>query len=236
LGHALIYHFPEFYPYFSHDHFVYAGINHHNHNHLMSRYDGMDGIKTGYIRASGFNLVASAKRGSTRLIGVVFGGHSTLERDNRMALLLDQAFTQEESDKSSTRASNAPVNSAEGDADDNAGDDGYVGLPAKVAAIFPQQTRGTRAPTSATIDDSESSKTWGIQIGAYTDADVGQQALSALQHNLPQLADAVPMVQKVAYNNTTVYRARLTAIDQKAAEEACAHVARQGQPCQVVSP
>ncbi|MDP9127830.1 MAG: D-alanyl-D-alanine carboxypeptidase, partial [Pseudomonadota bacterium] len=51
LGHALIYHYPNYYPYFSHDNFVYAGINHHNHNHLMDRYDGMDGIKTGYIRA-----------------------------------------------------------------------------------------------------------------------------------------------------------------------------------------
>ena len=92
LGHALIYHFSQFYPYFSHDSFTYAGIYHHNHNHLMDRYDGMDGIKTGYIRASGFNLVASAKRGNVRLIGVVFGGHSTLARDNRMAQLLDQAF------------------------------------------------------------------------------------------------------------------------------------------------
>ena len=68
------------------------GLYHHNHNHLMDRYDGMDGIKTGYIRASGFNLVASAKRGRVRLIGVVFGGHSTLERDNRMAQLLDHGF------------------------------------------------------------------------------------------------------------------------------------------------
>src|SRR5262249_52516122 len=93
LGYALIYHFPQYYPYFSHDNFVYAGIAHHNHNHLMDRYDGMDGIKTGYIRASGFNLVASAKHGERRLIGVVFGGHSTTARDNRMAQLLDDAFT-----------------------------------------------------------------------------------------------------------------------------------------------
>ena len=43
LGHALIYHFPQYYKYFSHDSFTYAGIYHHNHNHLMDRYDGMDG-------------------------------------------------------------------------------------------------------------------------------------------------------------------------------------------------
>ncbi|HIJ85328.1 MAG TPA: D-alanyl-D-alanine carboxypeptidase [Magnetococcales bacterium] len=94
LGYALIYHFPQFYPYFSREQFKYAGISHRNHNKLMSRYQGMDGIKTGYIRASGFNLVASTVRGSTRLIAVVLGGRSSVERNNRMAALLDQSFAQ----------------------------------------------------------------------------------------------------------------------------------------------
>ncbi len=94
LGYALVYHYPQYYPYFSRDGFTYAGVHHHNHNHLMSRYRGMDGIKTGYIRASGFNLVASTVRGPTRLIGVVFGGRSAVARDNKMATLLDQAFAQ----------------------------------------------------------------------------------------------------------------------------------------------
>ncbi len=94
LGYALVYHHPQFYPYFSREGFTYAGVHHNNHNHLMSRYRGMDGIKTGYIRASGFNLVASTVRGPTRLIGVVFGGRSAVARDNQMAALLDQAFAQ----------------------------------------------------------------------------------------------------------------------------------------------
>ena len=92
LGYALVYHHPQFYPYFSLEGFTYAGVHYGNHNRLMRRYQGMDGIKTGYIRASGFNLVASTVRGSTRLIGVVFGGRSAAKRDNKMAALLDQAF------------------------------------------------------------------------------------------------------------------------------------------------
>ncbi len=94
LGSALIRQFPRFYNYFSLVKFSYAGNNYHNHNHLMSRYQGMDGIKTGYIQTSGFNLVASAKRGEIRLIGVVFGGSSPFTRDQRMARLLDDAFNQ----------------------------------------------------------------------------------------------------------------------------------------------
>ncbi|MBF0133748.1 MAG: D-alanyl-D-alanine carboxypeptidase [Magnetococcales bacterium] len=109
LGYALIHHFPEFYPYFSREKFSYAGVTHRNHNRLMSRYPGMDGIKTGYIRASGFNLVASTVRGSTRLIAVVFGGRSALSRDNKMAALLDQSFAQLQNGKPERR-----VNTADG--------------------------------------------------------------------------------------------------------------------------
>jgi D-alanyl-D-alanine carboxypeptidase len=92
LGRALIAHFPQYYRYFSTTNFVYAGQAHANHNHLMSRYEGMDGIKTGFIRASGFNLVASASRGNTRLVAAVFGGTSAYARDQHMAGLLDDAF------------------------------------------------------------------------------------------------------------------------------------------------
>jgi D-alanyl-D-alanine carboxypeptidase len=92
LASALITHFPEFYGYFSENAFVYNGAHYHNHNHLMSRYAGMDGIKTGYTVNSGFNLVASAKRNGVRLIGVVFGGSSVPSRDQRMAQLLDAGF------------------------------------------------------------------------------------------------------------------------------------------------
>ncbi|MFD2262161.1 serine hydrolase [Lacibacterium aquatile] len=92
LGRALIRDFPQFYPLFSTRSFTFAGRAHANHNHLMSTYDGMDGIKTGFIRASGFNLVASAKRGNRRLVASVFGGTSPKNRDDYMAKLLDRSF------------------------------------------------------------------------------------------------------------------------------------------------
>jgi D-alanyl-D-alanine carboxypeptidase len=92
LAEAMIQRFPKYYPYFATRSFTYAGISHANHNHLMSRYPGMDGIKTGYIRESGFNLTASAVRNGHRLIAVIFGGTSAVQRDNYMANLLDDGF------------------------------------------------------------------------------------------------------------------------------------------------
>jgi D-alanyl-D-alanine carboxypeptidase len=89
---ALIRKFPQYYHYFSVREFTYNGIEHANHNHLMSRYEGMDGLKTGLTNASGFNLAASAVRGGRRLIGVVFGGTSAVQRDDYMASLLDSGF------------------------------------------------------------------------------------------------------------------------------------------------
>ncbi|MGK9165408.1 D-alanyl-D-alanine carboxypeptidase [Inquilinus limosus] len=92
LARALINDYPQYYPYFATKNFRYRGRNFPNHNRLMQTYPGMDGMKTGYIRAAGYNLVASAMRGKTRLIGVIFGGTSPTARNARMAELLDEGF------------------------------------------------------------------------------------------------------------------------------------------------
>ncbi len=94
LGKALINDFPRYYPYFSTPRFYYRGQSFDNHNHLMETYPGMDGIKTGFINSSGFNLVASVRRGGRRIIGVVFGGPSAVRRDSHMKEILDDGFSQ----------------------------------------------------------------------------------------------------------------------------------------------
>ena len=84
--------FPREYRYFATREFYFRGSVIHNHNRLLDWYDGADGIKTGYIGASGYNLAASAVRGGRRLIGVVMGGPSAGSRDREMAALLDRGF------------------------------------------------------------------------------------------------------------------------------------------------
>ncbi len=86
--------FPENYHYFKLTSFVWNGITYPGHNWVMERYAGADGVKTGYIRASGFNLVTSAARDGHRLVAVVMGGSSGASRDNKMIALLDQTFAE----------------------------------------------------------------------------------------------------------------------------------------------
>lgn len=92
LGRYLINQYPGYYEYFSGLKFEFEGITYGTHNRLLEQYEGMDGIKTGYIKASGFNIVSSAKQGGIRLIGVVFGGETAAKRDDEMASLLNDAF------------------------------------------------------------------------------------------------------------------------------------------------
>jgi D-alanyl-D-alanine carboxypeptidase len=97
LGRAIQDRFPRYYRYFSTLSFNYHGQSIRNHNHLLGEVEGVDGIKTGYTRASGFNLVTSMRRGNRRLVGVVMGGRSGGSRDatmrNLLAANLDKAST-----------------------------------------------------------------------------------------------------------------------------------------------
>jgi len=88
LGRAIQDRFPKFYHYFSTRTFAYHGKEMRNHNHLLGRVDGVDGIKTGYIHESGFNIVTSVHRGSRHIVAVVFGGRSASARDARVKSLI----------------------------------------------------------------------------------------------------------------------------------------------------
>lgn len=92
LAQAIIVRHKKYYHYFSTKSFTYKGKTYRSHNKLVGRYVGMDGMKTGYIQASGFNLVSSAVRNNSRLIGVVFGGKTSKSRNLQMEILLDNAF------------------------------------------------------------------------------------------------------------------------------------------------
>ena len=88
LGRAIQDRFPRYYRYFSTSVFAYRGQSIRNHNRLLGNVEGVDGIKTGYTRASGFNLVSSMRRGNRHLVGVVLGGRSGGSRDATMRNLL----------------------------------------------------------------------------------------------------------------------------------------------------
>ncbi|WP_210328164.1 SPOR domain-containing protein [Mesorhizobium caraganae] len=110
LGIALREHYPQYYGYFSQRSFLYGRQRINGHNRLLGRIKGVDGIKTGYTRASGFNLVSSVSDGNRRLVAVVMGGTSGRSRDNQMAGLINAYMP-----RASTRGGGALIAKAGGD-------------------------------------------------------------------------------------------------------------------------
>ena len=94
LARHLAYDYPQYFPYFGTAGFNYKGTYYPTHDNLIGRYAGADGIKTGYVGASGFNLTSSVVRGGVHLIGVVMGGRTAVRRDQEMMHLLDTEFAQ----------------------------------------------------------------------------------------------------------------------------------------------
>jgi len=92
LAQRLIRHYQKYYHYFGQDSFTFAGRTYRSHNRLVRSYRGMDGLKTGYTRASGFNLASSAVRDGRRVIVIVFGGRSARTRDAEVVRLMDLGF------------------------------------------------------------------------------------------------------------------------------------------------
>lgn len=136
LGRAIQDRFPRYYRYFATEAFNYKGRSIRNHNKLLGRVEGVDGIKTGYTRASGFNLVTSMKRGNRYVVGVVMGGRSGGSRDaimrNLLAEHLDEAATRRTVAAITERGGNSQVASA---ADDS--DEGETKADAKTRAAAP---------------------------------------------------------------------------------------------------
>src|SRR3546814_13185245 len=89
LSMAMIDHFPTYYTYFNQQIYTYGTKTLNNHNKLLGKIPGVDGIKTGYTAAAGFTLAASAMRDGKRLIAVVLGGPSTMARDENVAARLE---------------------------------------------------------------------------------------------------------------------------------------------------
>nr|WP_210335116.1 D-alanyl-D-alanine carboxypeptidase [Mesorhizobium mediterraneum] len=109
LGIALREHFPQYYGYFSQRSFLYGRKRINGHNRLLGRIKGVDGIKTGYTRASGYNLVSSVDDGDRRIVAVIIGGKSGGSRDNQMAALINTYMP-----KASSRGSGMLIAKASG--------------------------------------------------------------------------------------------------------------------------
>jgi D-alanyl-D-alanine carboxypeptidase len=141
LGRALQDRFPRYYHYFSTTAFNFRGHTITGHNHLLGSVEGVDGIKTGYTRASGFNLVTSMHRGNRFLIGVVLGGRSGGSRDAIMRNLLAENL-----ENATTRRSVAAI-TERGGSDSNAGTEVADQGSVQVASAAPEAPAPAPAPS-----------------------------------------------------------------------------------------
>lgn len=220
--------YPRYYKYFGLREFSYDGKTYKNHNHLMSTYRGMDGLKTGYIYPSGFNLIASARRGNTRLIGVIFGGKTTKSRNAQMANLLDSGFAGKR--LNTTYEQSIPDTSVQSR-------DAILKLDPPSRPPHPSDAGLLKKPTNAVTAQSTPltyQNGWAVQIGAYQDRVSTDQALYRAISRLPaplNRGSAMVIPLRTA-DSTWVFRARIAGYTRDQAIEACKHL----KDCLTVSP
>jgi D-alanyl-D-alanine carboxypeptidase len=223
LARALYRDFPNHYHYFATREFEWRGAVFANHNHLMSSFQGMDGIKTGYIRASGFNLAASAVRNNRRLIAVVMGGESARARDLHMAQLLNTAFAEH---RTIAVADSEPVS-----------DDASPPAPRTrsiAAALSPigQAEAAPTAPARRTVGAGR----WAIQLGAFNKEAAAAKAAATVAKLPLAKGKRTEVLEPGDADKEPLYRARLTNFSKHEAELACRTLHKRHHQCAVIPP
>ncbi len=167
LGRSLEERFPRYFRYFSTRQFDYAGAMIGNHNHLLGRVDGVDGIKTGYTRASGFNLLTSVHRDGRSLIAVVMGGRTAGWRDRVMENLIDDHLAEASTIHTATMVADAS-SGEQPPARPTAQPDAPRPHPAVVAANVPARMASARTapPPVAEGDNSDQDGAPALRVAA----------------------------------------------------------------------
>jgi D-alanyl-D-alanine carboxypeptidase len=209
MSQALLKKYPSYYGLFRIQSFSYKGVRHANHNKLLGKMDGVDGIKTGLTNASGFNLALSCERKGQRLIAVVMGGATGRSRDQLMTQLVEAAFN--------TSSPNSQPSM-------------------RYALASQEKNQGSsknRIISSAYVTPSDS---WMIQVGSYVTSHKAQEG--AVRHllTLGALYDISVKVSKAATKRRLKYRAYLDGFQEHEAREACALLKKQKVSCLVIPP
>jgi D-alanyl-D-alanine carboxypeptidase len=219
LARALLRRFPEHYHYFSVRSFEYGGARYRNHNRMLGNYDGLDGIKTGYINASGFNLVASAVRDNRRLIGVVFGAKNPKRRGRHMAKLLDEGFRVLPTTVVAQRDQKRPLGArVAAVANDLTALSGPAPRPEEVTVLAPPASSGG---------------VWAIQVGAYHQPQPARKIARVAYNTAAEYlrGGTVTVVRKATTKPQPYYLARIQGIGRNEAQQACRKLRGKGMDC-----
>ncbi len=257
LGLALQQRFPAYYRYFNTTSFKYAGRAYRNHNRLLRRVKGVDGIKTGYTRASGFNLVSNVRTGNRHIIAVVMGGRTGKSRDAHMRQLIARHLPK------AKRVRGGSVIASAG---------GFVGpaprppvkpvlasVQVAMSTHNPPKSTPAAAPATAYVAEKPEPKTvspappaplpqgdasvalpdgWLIQIGAVPSRSAAIDLLATAQTKASKtLRHTKSYTEPVEKGGTTLHRARFAGFDNKAsARRACRILKKKKFACLALPP
>jgi D-alanyl-D-alanine carboxypeptidase len=226
LARALYSRFPQFTHFFANRSFEYNGTVYRSTNKLLSNYPGMNGIKTGYIRASGFNLAASVQRDGQHIIAVILGGKTGRKRDAKMRRILDRAFA----DVGRISRTMTIVARPRPKPDiDFAIAASALPKPAAVAVA--------KRPESIPPVLFSPEQDWAIQVGAFSRRDAAEQALDTAARVVPalRLGNGRHIIP-VEDNQGTLYRARHQGLTKQEAQDACSSLWARNLPCIIARP
>lgn len=212
LGLAIRRDFPQYYPLFSTKEFTFNGRTYRTHNRVMASDDSVDGIKTGYTHASGFNLLTSVERDGARLVAVVLGGKTAAARDAYMRQILNTTYARL-ADPEAVQVADA-------------------------AATPSRQPAATRvAAVAMPTGGSGGSGAWAVQVGAfrsYTAAERQAQSVAGLV--APRTTPVQVAVVAAENNPKPLYRARLVGFDSaREARRVCSQLKQKKIGCLPVS-
>ncbi|MDR3326277.1 MAG: D-alanyl-D-alanine carboxypeptidase [Rhodospirillaceae bacterium] len=257
LARALLYNHPHQYHYFSTMKFNYNGKIMHTHNHLMEWYDGVDGIKTGYVSASGFNLVASVKRNGKRLIGVIFGCQSATARDRHMARLLDDAFNShfglytienhvasKQKDKNEVIYQNFKIKKPKKQIfkkammknNDITAEKTAISLRVKHnynSTIYKsKKIKNTRIITNSDHTNNINKDHWEIQVGSYFQKNNAEKSVIIAKQKLKKIfTNGKIKIVKDDDGRSSLYRARIIGLSEQIARKSCRNLDKNGISC-----
>jgi D-alanyl-D-alanine carboxypeptidase len=262
LGLRLMRDFPQYYPYFRATSFRYKGRVIQSHNRLVGRFEGTDGIKTGYVNASGYNLVTSTRRDGKRVVGVVLGGKTASRRNSYMMKIISLSLPKAKQGKTlaavagSTKGVIDPlkvkatidVSANDAPAADSDSDQ-LAALAAQTDINSPQviqaelqlkkkQKRPVIADETSTASlTTPGTEGFGVQISAFDNKKAAAAAVSDVKAvGGEALEGKKAFTVAVKKDGKIEYRLVIAGLSQKSAKQSCAKLAKAKMMCAVVQP
>jgi D-alanyl-D-alanine carboxypeptidase (penicillin-binding protein 5/6) len=245
LSRAAMRDYPQYYRYFSQTSFNFRGRYITNHNHLLGEVPGVDGLKTGFTNASGYNIAISGVRDNRRLIVVVLGGPTRIARDRTAESLLMTGFEVQERRARGeviTVAQNffEPPSMAQATEPSMQQGDTDQGLSVRLVSAAPparasqiQIVEPRSVPKLNGKARKEAGGRWTVQVGTFTNRSDAREQLAMVEKKFGRHFDDA---RGQAEKDGRKFKARFDGLTEQDAKEACRALKAKKQPCQVMAP